>query len=104
MTLLNLIGGISSSENVTVTASDGYQVTFTYQQVQGQGLNTYDPSTKVTVQPPQPLTIIVAYDCNGTAFPASQGPLSIALVGPQGLYTPGMYWAYLLVKIEVISS
>lgn len=40
LTLLNLVGGITSNENVIVTSSDGYQMTFTYQQIQGQEINT----------------------------------------------------------------
>jgi Oxidoreductase molybdopterin binding domain len=104
LTLLNLVGGITSSQNVTVTGSDGYKVTFTYQQVQGQGLNTYDPTTRATLQPSQPLTMIIAYQCNGTNLTPDKGPLSAAFVGPQGLLTQGRYWAYFLVKIEIITA
>jgi hypothetical protein len=104
LTLLNLVGGITSTEKVTVTGTDGYKVTFTYQQVQGQGLNTYDPTTRATVQPSQPLTMIIAYYCNSTNLTSDKGPLSAAFVGPQGLLTQGRYWAYFLVKIEIITS
>ena len=101
LTLLNLVGGVASGENVTFTASDGYQVTFTYQQVDGQEINTFDPTSGVAVQPSQPLTVIVAYYSNSTLIAAGKGPLTVAIVGPQGLYTNGYWWAYLLVKIEV---
>jgi len=104
LTLLNLVGGIKSSENVTFTGSDGYQVTFTYQQVHGQEVNTFNPSTGAVVQPTQPLTVIVAYYCNGTSIASGKGPLTVAIVGPQDLYTNGYWWAYLLVKIQVISA
>lgn len=104
LTLLNLVGGITSSENVTVTGSDGYQTTFTYQQVQGQGINTFDPITRAAVSPSQPLTLMVAYNCNGTSIPSGLGPLSVAIVGPQGLLTNGFWWAYLLVKIQIITA
>ncbi|HUK85397.1 MAG TPA: hypothetical protein VLU95_06015 [Candidatus Acidoferrum sp.] len=104
LTLLNLVGGITSTETVTITGSDGYKVTFTYQQVQGEGLNTYDPTTKAVAQPSQPLTMIVAYYCNGTTLASDKGPLSAAFVGPQGLLTQGRYWAYFLVKIEIIGA
>ena len=104
LTLLNLVGGITSSENVTFTGSDGYQVTFTYQQVHGQEINTFDPTTGAAVQPSQPLTVIVAYYCNGTSIASGKGPLTVAIVGPQGLYTNGYWWAYLLVKIEIIPA
>ena len=104
LTLLNLVGGITSNENVTVTGSDGYQGTFTYQQVQGQGLNTFDPKTGAAVQPSHPLTVIAAYYCNDTSIAPGKGPLTVAIVGPQGLYTNGYWWTYLLEKIEVIAS
>lgn len=104
LTLLNLVGGITNGENVTVTASDGYQTTFTYQQVQGQGLNTYDPTTRAVVQPSQSLTVIVAYYCNGTSLSSDKGPLTVAIVGPQGLFTNGFWWAYYLVKIEIVPA
>ena len=101
VTLLNLVGGLKNGENITAIGSDGYHVTFTYQQVQGQGLETYDPTTLLPVEPSQPLTMIVAYYCNGTNLPSGQGPFSIAIVGSQGLITPGVYWTYLLDKIEI---
>jgi hypothetical protein len=103
LTLLNLVGGITSNENVTVTASDGYQTAFTYQQVHGEGIITFDPNTGVAVQPSQPLTVMVAYYCNGTSLASGTGPLSVAIVGPEGLLTNGSWWAYLLVKIQVVS-
>jgi hypothetical protein len=104
LTLLNLVGGVTSNENVTFTGSDGYQVTFTYQQVHGQEINTFNPTTGAAVQPSQPLTVIVAYYSNDTNIVPGKGPLTVAIVGPQGLYTNGYWWAYLLVKIQVISA
>ena len=104
LTLLNLVGGVTDVENVTVTGSDGYKETFTYQQVQCQGMMTFDPITGASAVASQPMTMIVAYYCNGTALASGTGPLTVAIVGPQGLVTPGAYWAYLLVKIEVIPA
>ena len=104
LTLLNLVGGVTSGDNVTFTGSDGYQITYTNQQVQGQGLNTFDPTTGATAQSTHPLTVIVAYYSNGTSIASGKGPLTVAVVGPQGLFTNGYWWAYLLVKIEVIPA
>jgi hypothetical protein len=104
LTLLNLVGGITSGENVTFVGSDGYQVTFTYQQIHGQEIETFDPKTGAATQPTQPLTVMVAYYSNDTAIVAGKGPLTVAIVGPQGLYTDGYWWVYLLAKIEVISA
>ena len=101
-TLLNLVGGISSGDNVTFTGSDGYQITFTYQQIQGQNINTFNPDTFAAQTPTKPLTVIVAYYCNCTAISGGKGPLTVAIVGPEGLLTNGYWWAYLLIKIQVI--
>lgn len=103
-TLLNQVGGITSSDNITFIGSDGYQITCTYQQVEGQGINTFNPTTGAPIQSSQALTVIAAYFCNGTTIASGKGPLTVAIVGPQGLYTDGYWWAYLLVKIEVIPA
>jgi hypothetical protein len=100
LTLLNLVGGITANQNVTVTASDGYSMTYTYQQLSGQGLSTFDPKTGNATSATQPMTVIVAYYLNGAALP-SGGPLTIAIVGPQGLLTTGNMWASKVIKIQV---
>ncbi len=100
MTLLNLVGGITANQNVTVTASDGYSMVYTYQQLNGQGLNTYDPTTGNPMSATQPMTMIVAYYLNGAALTSGE-PLKIATVGPQGLLTDGNKWASMAVKIQV---
>lgn len=104
LTICNLVGGITSSNTIRVTASDKYQATYTYNQVNGQELNTYDPITGDATQVTNPLTMMVAYYINGTSLPSSDGPLSIAFVGPQGLLTDGRLWTRLLVKIEILKS
>jgi hypothetical protein len=102
LALLKLVGGIESSDKVTFVGSDGYQYTFTYQQMQGQNINTFNPTTGAAAQPSQPLTVMVAYYCNSTILASDKGTLSVALVGSQGLYTNGYWWVYHLVKIEVV--
>jgi len=102
LALLDLVGGIKSSDNVTFIGSDGYQYTFTYQQMWGQSINTFSPSSGAAAQPSQPLTVMVAYYCNSTIFASDKGPLSVVLVGRQGLYTNGYWWVHFLVKIEVV--
>ncbi|MGD0330399.1 MAG: molybdopterin-dependent oxidoreductase [Nitrososphaeria archaeon] len=100
LTLLNLVGGITTNQNVTITGSDGYSMVYTYQQLNGQGLNTYDPTTGNPTSATQSMTMIVAYYRNGAALP-SGGPLTIAIVGPQGLLTDGNKWASMTEKIQV---
>ena len=104
LNILNLVGGISNNNIIQVTAADSYTATYTYNQVNGQELNTYDPQTGDTTQATQPLTMIVAYHLKGKTLPDSDGPLTIAIVGPQGLLTDGKLWTRLLVKIEILNA
>jgi hypothetical protein len=102
LTLCNLVGGVTSSNTVRVTAADTYTTTYTYNQVNGQDITAYD-SDGNQVTPTQPLTMIVAYYLNGTAIQADPGPLRTITVGPEGYYTTGSYSAKMVVKIEILS-
>jgi len=104
LTIFNLVGGITSNSTIRVTGTDNFKVTYTYQQVNGQELNTCDPVTGNATQATEPLTMIVAYYMDGASLPSSEGPLKIAIVGPQGLLTDGRLWTRLLVKIEILNS
>ena len=100
-TLLNLVGGITSNNTVRITASDTYVSTYTYQQINGQGIATYDAQGN-TATPTQPLTMIVAWYLNGTALASNTGPLRTMYVGAEGLYSSGNLNAKMVVKIEII--
>ncbi len=101
LSLCNLVGGVTSSNAIRVTASDAYTTTYTYNQANGQGIATYDSSGKA-VTPTQPLKVIVAYYLNGTALTSYDGPLRIITVGPEGYYTSGNLSARMVVKIEIL--
>lgn len=73
---------------------------FTYAQVLGDFV-TYDPVTGQVVSHSQPLTIMVAYYRNDTALPSNEGPLRLAIVGPEGLATDGKYWVKFVARLEV---
>jgi DMSO/TMAO reductase YedYZ molybdopterin-dependent catalytic subunit len=101
MDLLNLVGGVTSSNTIKVTASDGYTSTYTYDQLSGTGIATYD-STGATATPTQGLTMIVAYYLNGTSLASNVGPLRTMFVGPDDLYSSGNMNAKMVVKLEVL--
>lgn len=103
MTLLNYIGGVTTSNSIVVTASDDYQTTYTYQQVNGQDISAYD-SEGNPATPTKPLTMIVAYYINGTALGNDPGPLRTIIVGSEGLYTSGNLSAKMVAKIEIQSA
>ncbi len=107
-TLLDLVGGINSSQAVSVTAADGYLMEYNYATVTGAGLATFDPATNATTAAIHPITMILAYHYNGTStnLPTySDGTyLSIAFVGSDGYSTLGNLWSKYVVKLQVINK
>jgi len=103
VTLCNLVGGITNETSVTIVASDGYSMVFTYDQIMG-GYTTYDPATGNEVPHDQALTTIIAYFRNGTALSEDEGPLRVAIVGPEGLITDGHFWIKDVTRLEVHSA
>jgi len=101
VTLCNLVGGVSTGETLRITASDGYFQNFTYSQVNGDFV-TYDNVTGQETQHNQSLTPILAYYLNGENI--TDGPLKLAIVGPEGLVTDSALWVKYIVKLEILST
>jgi hypothetical protein len=99
--LLALVGGMNSNCSLKVSASDGYSMVYTYNQVQGKNFTCYSPATGDEVQSNQPFTMILAYYFNGMNLTSDEGPLRLAIVGPQGLLTDGHYWIKWVTKLEI---
>jgi hypothetical protein len=102
-TLCNLVGGLSNTSVVRVTASDSYVMNLTYSEVNGEYV-TYDKVTGAEVNHTQPLMPIVAYYLNSSSIPSSDGPLRLAIVSPEGYATNSGYWVKLVVRIEIIET
>jgi len=100
LTLLNLVGGVTSSQTV-ISVDNNYNVTMTYAQVTCTGGIAYYYANGTATTPTKPTTMIVAFYYNGATLPSNYGPLRIAIVGPQGLYTSGPLWNYQLWEIDV---
>jgi hypothetical protein len=103
-TLCNLVGGINSGDNLQITSAPGAAVgsqTFNYSQVMGDFV-TYDNVTGQEVPNNESLTPILAYYFNGENV--TDGPLKIAIVGPEGLATYKPLWVECVVELDVISS
>lgn len=69
--LAGLVGEFTSSSSVKVTASDGYSMTYTYNQVMGN-LTTYIANTSEQ-EPDGPVTMILAYEESGNPIPNEYG-------------------------------
>ena len=95
--LTDLVGGIAPSESVKVTASDGYSMTYTYDQIMAD-LETYNGTTG-------PITMVLAYEENGSPVPDEYGgPLRIAFTGPDSPVTDGHFWCKYVIEIEILGG
>ena len=99
-TFLNLIGGMNSSMALKVTAADNYTKTLSYDMVNG-AFQAYDPGTGQPVQNNQTLTPILAYYFDDANLSLTDGPLRLAIIGPEGLATFSQYWVKMVVKLEI---
>lgn len=106
-TLLDSVGGISSSQLLSVTAADGYVKNITYAQVMGNDLAMYDPTTITATTPPHPVTTILAYALNGTStnLPSYNNDgthyLMVSFVGADGYATIANQFAKYVIEIRV---
>jgi len=101
--LCNLVGGISSTDAVMISARDGYSTVLAYEQVKGDFI-TY--STDLKEVPHDELKMILMYQRDGKLLSDEEGkPLRLAIAGPnQGLLTEGNYWVKWVNRIEVLKA
>ena len=99
--LCNLVGGINGNNSLKITAADNYTATLSYAQVNGDFV-TYDNVTGQEVPHNQTLTPILAYYFDDASLPVGDGPLRLAIVGPEGLATFSGYWVKEVVKLEIL--
>jgi hypothetical protein len=101
--LCDIVGGIGNDSVVRITGSDNYSQTFSYDQIVNGNFTTYDPTTGDIVPHSEPLTLIIAYykdDANLT----SQGPLMVAIIGPEGLLTSPPLWVWYATEIQILNE
>jgi len=103
-TLLALVGGMNSSCALNVTASDGYNMVLTYDQVQGWNFTTYSPVTGAEVSNTQPFTLALAYYENGANLTSDIGPLRLVILGSQDMLTDGHLWVYEISTLQIVPS
>jgi hypothetical protein len=91
--LCNQVGGININTNITVTGQGNN--TFTYDMVNSgthfnDGYKTYRNTTGAETNQTQPITLILAYQVNGTSLPSSSLPAPrLVIIGPEGLLMDG---------------
>jgi len=99
--LTDLVGGITPSNSIKITASDGYSMTYTHDQVMGD-ITIYSTNEEET---DEPLTMVLAYEENGSQIPDEYGgPLRIAFIRSDTPITDGHFWIKYVNKIEILGS
>jgi DMSO/TMAO reductase YedYZ molybdopterin-dependent catalytic subunit len=82
-----------STMGVTLTASDGYSMTFSYDQVMNGAFTAYDPALGNEMATHDPLTAIIAYEKNGQAInPTDEGPLRLVVVSDKNNTVVDGHW------------
>jgi hypothetical protein len=99
-TFCNMVGGIQSGYCVRIVASDSYSKDMSYEELNGN-LVTFDNVTGKVVLHNQTLTPILAYYYNDLNLSSSDGPLRVAIVGPEGLCTNSTFWVKQVVRLEL---
>ena len=98
--LIGLVGDVSESNVVRITAEDGYTMAFTYRQLKGKFV-TYDPATHAEI-PNRDLRMMLAYKEGGQPLTEKYGgPLRLIIVGPDKPITDGHFWIKWITKIEI---
>jgi len=83
--LVDQVGGMDESQGLYMEATDGYGITFSYDQVMEADFITYDPKNGVEIEVEGPLTSIVAYERDGELMdPVQDGQLRMVAVSPEG--------------------
>ncbi len=78
---------------VTLTATDGYSMTFSYDQVVNGAFTAYDPALGNELATHDPLTAILAYEENGKPLdPTDEGPLRLVVVSAKNDQVVDGHW------------
>jgi DMSO/TMAO reductase YedYZ molybdopterin-dependent catalytic subunit len=91
--LCGLVGGITEANSVRVVASDGYAMTFSYDQVASGAFDTYDPVTGENAPFDGKLWAVVAYEREGELLPEEEeGQFRLTILGSPKMVTDGHWW------------
>jgi DMSO/TMAO reductase YedYZ molybdopterin-dependent catalytic subunit len=102
--LVNVLSGtFDSSMGVSITAEDGYSMTFSYDQVMNGAFTAYDPANGNEMPVHDPLTAIIAYEHNGQPLNSTEeGTLRLVVVSAKNNQVVDGHWSVKWVnKVEV---
>jgi DMSO/TMAO reductase YedYZ molybdopterin-dependent catalytic subunit len=102
--LVNALGvPFDSSMGVTISAEDGYSMTFSYDQVMNGSFTAYDPAMGNELTTHDPLTAIIAYEHNGQLLNTTEeGTLRLVVISANNDQVVDGHWSVKWVnKVEV---
>ena len=105
-TILDVVGGFTSSNSVKIADSTGYSKTLTYAMVEnGTGFTVLD-NTGATVTSPQTVIPFLAYSKNGTMLDTTYGPLYLCFSSSVALnqYTQSSLWVKNVATITILAT
>ena len=99
--LAELVGELGETDQLWISAPDGYLWVFDNDQLQGRGFITLNEDLKEIASPT--LRVILMYEQNGTPLAYDDGgPCRIAVISDQpGVVTEGSAWVKWVDRIEV---
>jgi len=101
ISLLDDIGGMLPTYDLTIRATDGYVVSYSYSMIVGQ-VTAYDNETGTNLGLDE-FEMIVAYEQDGNVLATDDGPLRIAYLSDEGYLSDGNLWAKKIQEIEIKS-
>ncbi len=102
--LVSALGtSFDSSMGVTITAEDGYSMTFSYDQVMNGSFIAYDPANGNEMTTHDPLTAIIAYEHNGQPLNTNEeGTLRLIVISAKNNQVVDGHWSVKWVnRVEV---
>lgn len=103
--LVAQLGNFDEAMGVSVEASDGYAITFSYDQVMNGGFTEYDPGTGDELKSPVPVTAMLAYEMNGAPLNAEQdGAVRLVIVSDEPKQVTDGHWSVKFVTKVIAKS
>ena len=103
--LAQLVGSLDANSGVQLEAKDGYDMTFSSDQINQGQFVTYDPATGDEISNAGKLQVLIAYEMNGKPLdPEQDGALKLVVISDKPNQVTDGHWAVRFIdKIELKS-
>jgi hypothetical protein len=104
--LASLVGGLGENAALSIMATDGYGVTLSRAQVEGEGVVTFDPESGAPFTMGEPLASVLAFSKGGQPLAGEDGgPLrSVFLSAAAEQVTEGHLWVRSVAVVAVVEA